>query len=164
MRIFAPKRKRPYEAGFHTAGGKMSASHACPTCSHQNRLGAKFCQKCGATLTAPDVTAPTPATANRYQPTLPLPAKAVPPASAPPLRQATASRAPDGIAKTLMRRGEAPPLPVAPMVAAPYQLAPAPPARSALPGWLWFLLGVLAGVGGTVAVLQYGSPLLSLLF
>ncbi len=38
----------------------MTASHACATCGHQNRLGAKFCQKCGAHLAAPAASARSP--------------------------------------------------------------------------------------------------------
>jgi len=161
----------------------MTASHACPTCGHEHRLGAKFCQKCGAHLDSPPVTpidqkngtAPARAGSSMYQPTLPLPARAPGPTTGKPVspltgRAKTAAAAPMGsppptgaggeIAKTLMLKGAALPSPAAP--ATDYQLGPPLPARAAWPAWLWFLLGLLAGILLAVAVLQYGPELLRL--
>ena len=43
----------------------MTASHACPTCGHQNRLGAKFCQQCGAHFDSSVASSPLPASGAR---------------------------------------------------------------------------------------------------
>lgn len=43
----------------------MTTSQSCVTCGHQNRFGAKFCQKCGAGMNLPSAQAPVPASGAR---------------------------------------------------------------------------------------------------